>query len=231
MNIFVPLDNETYQEYINRIQLNRKNVKDKKHYQEKHHIIPKCMNGSNDEENLIYLYPQEHYYAHSLLAQENPENIPLNQAWFLMAHENKELEISAEEYATMKSNYSEAQSKFFSGVNNPMYGRTGEKNPAYGWHRYGELNPFYGRNHSDETKKKISRSNKGKLAGDKNPSAKMVRCVNTGEIFSTVQEAAKWSNTSKWGSNIIKCCKGLLQFCGKHPETGEKLQWEYVNKE
>ena len=30
------------------------------------------MNGSNDEDNLVYLYAQEHYYAHKLLAIENP---------------------------------------------------------------------------------------------------------------------------------------------------------------
>lgn len=231
MNIFIPLNNETYKEYINRIQLNRENIKDKDNYQERHHIIPKCMGGSNDEENLIYLYPQEHYYAHSLLAKENPENIPLNQAWFLIAHENKELEISAEDYAIMKINFSKAQSEFFSGVNNPMYGRTGEQNPAYGWHRYGELNPFYGCVHSDAAKKKISEANKGKLIGNKNPAAKKVRCINTGQVFNTVREAAIWSNTSKWGSNIIKCCKGSLSYCGKHPITGEKLQWEYVCEE
>ena len=43
MNIFIPLNNETYKEYINRIQLNRENIKDKDNYQERHHIIPKCM--------------------------------------------------------------------------------------------------------------------------------------------------------------------------------------------
>ena len=32
------------------------------------------MNGSNDEDNLVYLYAQEHYYAHKLLAIENPKN-------------------------------------------------------------------------------------------------------------------------------------------------------------
>ena len=30
------------------------------------------MGGTNDSSNLIYLYAQEHYYAHKLLAYENP---------------------------------------------------------------------------------------------------------------------------------------------------------------
>ena len=29
MNMFIPLNNETYKEYINRIQLNRENIKQK----------------------------------------------------------------------------------------------------------------------------------------------------------------------------------------------------------
>ena len=28
--------------------------------------------------------------------------------------------------------------------------------------------------------------------------------------------------------NISKCCRGRLKSAGKHPVTGEKLKWEYV---
>ena len=61
-------NNESYDNYIKRILNNRENKKDKYNYQEKHHIIPKTMGGTNDSSNLIYLYAQEHYYAHKLLA-------------------------------------------------------------------------------------------------------------------------------------------------------------------
>ena len=46
-------------------------------YKERHHIIPKCMNGSNDKDNLIDLYAKEHFIAHKLLAKENPCNFSL----------------------------------------------------------------------------------------------------------------------------------------------------------
>ena len=39
-------------------------------YKERHHILPKCMGGNDDESNLIDLYAREHYEAHKLLAQE-----------------------------------------------------------------------------------------------------------------------------------------------------------------
>ena len=69
---------------------------------ERHHIIPRCIGGTNDEENLIYLFPYEHYYAHKKLAIENEDNIKLARAWWLMSHikSNDFLKtISAEEYA------------------------------------------------------------------------------------------------------------------------------------
>lgn len=47
--------------------------------------------------------------------------------------------------------------KSLSGPNNPMYGRTGERNP------------FFGKHHTEETKRKISEMNKGKNMGDSNP--------------------------------------------------------------
>lgn len=36
---------------------------------ESHHIIPKCMGGSNNKDNIVNLYCKEHYFAHLLLAK------------------------------------------------------------------------------------------------------------------------------------------------------------------
>lgn len=38
-------------------------------YYERHHILPRCLGGSDEEDNLIYLTPEEHYTAHLLLAK------------------------------------------------------------------------------------------------------------------------------------------------------------------
>jgi hypothetical protein len=43
-------------------------------YYEKHHILPRCMGGTNDESNLILLTLGEHLQAHYLLAIENKDN-------------------------------------------------------------------------------------------------------------------------------------------------------------
>jgi len=80
MDIITPQKTELYKEYIDRILSSRENKRDKNTYQEKHHIIPKTLGGTNDVNNLIYLYAQEHYYAHKLLAKENPSEKGLQLA-------------------------------------------------------------------------------------------------------------------------------------------------------
>ena len=74
-----------------------------------------------------------------------------------------------------------------------------------------------------------------KIKVDKMPivpkySGKLVRCINTGEIFHSIPEAAAWANI-KSKSNIRECCDGSGRYksAGKHPITGEKLKWEYVD--
>lgn len=50
---------------------NAKNNKESRlqNYSEKHHILPKCMGGSEDESNLVALTAREHFIAHALLAK------------------------------------------------------------------------------------------------------------------------------------------------------------------
>jgi hypothetical protein len=38
-------------------------------YSELHHVVPRSLGGSNDKENLIRLTPEDHYFAHLLLAK------------------------------------------------------------------------------------------------------------------------------------------------------------------
>ncbi len=55
-------------------------------YTEKHHIIPKCLGGTNDVDNLIDLTPEEHYLAHQLLVKMYPNHAGLAYAAELMCY-------------------------------------------------------------------------------------------------------------------------------------------------
>ena len=54
-----------------------------------------------------------------------------------------------------------------------------------------------------------------------------IKCINTGETFDSVVEASKKYNI-KSPSNITQNAKGKQKYTGRHPVTGEKLYWEYV---
>lgn len=108
----------------------------------------------------------------------------------------------------------------------------------------GENSPNYGKRHSQETiAKQIAtklahhnhhtdewKKHHGEQVCGINSSCSIpVRCINTGEIFCNAREAADiYCSADK--SRIHKCCKGTEKSSGKHPITGEKLRWEYVNK-
>lgn len=91
-----------YKEFIDNILQTRGRFNCGEEYHERHHIIPKCLGGTNDEDNLIDLFAREHFEAHRLLALENPHNNSLTYAWWGMSTlENEHQEryrISAEEY-------------------------------------------------------------------------------------------------------------------------------------
>ena len=56
---------------------------------EKHHIIPKCLGGTNKKENLIGLSFREHFIAHRLLSKIYNSSYKLQTAIYLMSKHNK----------------------------------------------------------------------------------------------------------------------------------------------
>ena len=86
-----------------------------------------------------------------------------------------------------------------------------------------------GKHHSIEQREKWSRERKGTRIGADNYNSKKVICLNTGQIFSSISEAAKWCGLAS-PSHIVQCCKGKREYIGKHPITKEKLRWKYFKE-
>lgn len=53
-------------------------------YLENHHIVPRCMEGTDDSSNLVLLTAKEHFIAHKLLTKIHPENIKILWAFSAM---------------------------------------------------------------------------------------------------------------------------------------------------
>lgn len=99
-----------YIEYINSIITSRgqwcEEVK-QSNICERHHILPRSAGGLpkkttwDKHENLIWLYPHEHFIAHKLLAEDNPNNLGYQQGYFILAR-YKDKYISPEEYEELR---------------------------------------------------------------------------------------------------------------------------------
>ena len=104
------------------------------------------------------------------------------------------------------------------GDKNPMYGRVGNLNPAYGKDHSGENNGMYGKHHTEESKE----LNRQAHLGAKNKNSKPVVCIETGEIFASQGEASRGKHCDS--STINKCCRGVKKTAGGY-------HWRYAIQE
>lgn len=85
----------------------------------------------------------------------------------------------------------------------------------------------YNMNYGTRSKRQ-SENLKGKYVGGNHPKSKKIKCITTGETFGGIREACRKYNIHS--SDVSKCCRGKLNYVGKHPITGEKLVWQYVEE-
>jgi len=58
-------------------------------YSERHHVVPRCLGGTDEPDNLVRLTPEEHYVAHQLLVKINGKNQKLIFAAVMMGSTRK----------------------------------------------------------------------------------------------------------------------------------------------
>jgi len=99
----------------------------------------------------------------------------------------------------------------------------------------GENNPNYGKHASLETKLKMSNVHKNisdeirkKISEGNIKRARKIICKTTKMIFNCMKEAGDYYNCDSNG--ISKCCRGKINYSGKHRITGEKLIWSYLDE-
>lgn len=97
----------------------------KKHdgYFEIHHILPKCLGGSDDKENLVMFTAREHYVSHLLLWKMNPGHVGLFTAAFFMS-KKRLFKFSSKLYEVLKLEQAKQLAEFNStnsGFNSPVF--------------------------------------------------------------------------------------------------------------
>ena len=138
-------------------------------YTERHHIIPKCMGGSDRYENLIYLTAREHYIAHQLLAKTYPYHRGLWLACILMTTDKHGNRINNRLYDWIRTKHSEMLKDYYS-------------NP--------ENHPMFKKNHTDEAKEKLRIAKTG-ITKEDNPNLANPCKGETKETCDWMAEAAE----------------------------------------
>jgi len=104
-------------------------------YRERHHVTPKCLGGSDNKSNLVELTAREHFICHWLLSRMHPEEPKLSYAFWMMSTSKR-----PNRYRPSSRAYEEAKQLQSTLRSLQLLGHTT----------------------SEETRKKISKSNRGK---------------------------------------------------------------------
>jgi hypothetical protein len=193
--------NKIYNSIIQRSQGRKKLRKDSEGYvyYEKHHIIPRCLGGSEDKSNLAYLTAEEHWIAHLLLVKINPGVDSLIYACQAMSMTGGNTKRTTNKmFGWIRREYSNAVSRRNTGKAVSLEHREKISKALKGRpvpHQIGDNNvskrPEVAKKISDaakgrilgprseETKNRISAANKGHKGaiGDANPSSRRVCCI------------------------------------------------------
>lgn len=176
-------------------------------YYEEHHVIPKCIGGSNDSNNLVKLTPEEHYLAHLLLVKIYPKETKLIYAARMMTLDSCDTKRNNKMYGWLKRKFSQLQTEKM----------TGNK----GWH------------HSETAKQKISEAHKGKLKPGSRPSVsisnrtrKITRNPLTDQQKKNISNGRK--GISAWNKGMIMP-KVVCPYCNKKGTEQNMKRWHFDN--
>ena len=208
-------------------------------YTEQHHVVPRCMGGSDTKDNLAVLTAEEHFVAHQLLCKIHPENSKLWWALNAMSmspggngqRNNNKL------YAWHKRRVAKASSVLHKGKKNSP--ETRAKMSAARANRTDEQKALEssrksashkGLKHSAETKAKIGAANKGiQLFGEKNNNFRPiteeeVKAIKSIPNWDTLRPSAIRNRLKK--RDIIMSVKRIERFQASLKEAQNKYSYE-----
>lgn len=178
-------------------------------YVESHHIVPKCLGGTDQKSNLVVLTAREHCLAHLLLAKIHNTR-GLWTAVAMMTH-SKKMTSKAYESAKVKQSEIMLKNKNFLGKNHNEKTRLKISNSHKGKikteeHRENIRKSRLGKPLSEETKKKLSEGSVGKKGNNFKSPIKATNIL-TGKVV--IFEGAKaFEEAGFKNSKVYSCING-----------------------
>lgn len=159
------IDNKYTHWYYNIVNNAKARIQDSREYTEKHHIIPKSLNGNDAIENLVSLTAREHFICHWLLTKmvdyERKRSMIFAMRMLKATskkHNRYTSPITARVYESIKQTHALYMSELLRGRSVSVETRKkmsiAAKNRA--------SNPFKGKSHTEKSKIAIGNSNRGK---------------------------------------------------------------------
>ena len=143
-------------------------------YGETHHIVPKCLGGSNKKENLVKLTAKEHWTVHLLLIEIYPNHPKLKLAVRMMmvksANQKRDSITSGRQFERLRLEAAKIHSSLMLGVRRSPF--TQEHRDNISKAKKGKPGTNKGKKFSEEHKQNIGIASKGRISGDKNPMRK-----------------------------------------------------------
>lgn len=212
--------------------INRARIRALSGYKESHHIIPRCIGGTDEKNNLVDLTPEEHYVAHQLLVKIHKGNPKLIYAVHKMCSNAPNQNRSNKMYGWIRRAYSKVISARQKGKKQPpsrgiKHSKTMKEKYANGY-----VSPLLGtkgkRKQSEETKKKIGLANLGDNNGMRN------RVISQEERLKR-SAACSGSKNPFYGKKHndetrLKMRKPKTFENNISPRTGKKLKYETILK-
>lgn len=187
---------------------NSANTKSREEYTENHHIIPKCLGGGDDKNNLVRLTAREHFVCHWLLTkmtsgvEQRKLAFALNS--FRRASKNQKRYMTSRQYEIVRKIVSEARSKSLIGN---KFGLGKSRGPMSEGTRAKISAANTGRKLSESQKKQISEFHKGKILSEETKQKmRKPKSLEHAEKISKARTGTTMSAETK--SKISKARKG-----------------------
>ena len=204
-------------------------------YVEKHHIIPKCIGGLDNPENLVKLTAREHFICHWLLTKmtaDTPSKYKMWNAFSCMLYRATDAQhryqISSKIFENIKKEGAKIKSIRFSGKNNPMYGIRGPAHHAFG-KKSSELTKqkqsiaHLGVKRSAEAREKQSKSSKGRKQTPEHIEKRSGK--NSAGYGKPISDDIK----EKIRQSILMLPLCTCEHCGKITNKGNYKRWHGIN--